>query len=437
MKRYIILCAGNSDRWANNLSTPKHFIRIDGVPLLNRTVNLIRMYDENAEIFIVANDDSYKIDGTTLYKPTLNEQNFDVDKFLSSQELWLNDGYNVLLFGDIFFTNAAMYRICKCVDNLMFFGRIGENIITKHPYGELFGVSFDKKGGTIFNEHCNKVAEKFRNNEIEGAGGWLVYGSLVGLAFPVQEQRECFTNIYDFTEDFDTPTDYDNFMEQQKIVFNGYIEADHSNGAYLVPWVLKHIKRREVKTILELGSGNGMDAVRLFNYYPFSKVYTFEANPGTYPIIEKNLINYPEITFVPKAVSDKNETIKFYPVTDGRHLASSMFLAKDTYPEKFKQSEIEVEAIRLDEYIKANNIPPIDMLCIDIQGAALKALKGMGEYLKDVTYIISEVETKPIYEGQNCLPEIEEYLKQFGFEYVENSTTNEYYGDYLFIRRSE
>jgi FkbM family methyltransferase len=433
MKRYIILCAGNGERWNNYLNTPKHFIRVDGEIILQRTIKLIKRFDEKAEIFIVANDDIYKLDGTTLYKPTL-DSNLSIDKFLSSEELWLDKDCTIL-FGDMFFTNSAMYRIC--VSNkeqpLLFYGLAGENKVTKKPYGEIYGISFNKEFSHNIKQHCDIIKQR---GDLNIAGGWMLYRSINGLALDAHVIKDYFVEIHDFTDDFDNSNDYNSFMEQQKIINFGAIEnIDHTNGAYHVPWVRDLIDkdRRNIKTILELGSGNGMDSIYLYNYYPYSKVYGFEANPGAIEICKKNLINFPEITLVEKAVSDKTERIKFYPVIDGRHLASAIYKVKPEYPEHFKQTEIEVDAIRLDEWMEQNKIEPIDMICMDIQGAALKALKGLGKYLKDVRYIIAELEVKPIYQEEDLLEDVKKYLNDF--EIVGQSMVNEYYGDYVFKRR--
>lgn len=60
---------------------------------------------------------------------------------------------------------------------------------------------------------------------------------------------------------------------------------------------------------------------------------------------------------------------------------------------------------------------------IDIQGAELKALKGMKKYLENVDYLYLEVDVKELYEGCCLLSEINEFLKGFGFEQKEISLT--------------
>jgi sugar phosphate isomerase/epimerase len=58
---------------------------------------------------------------------------------------------------------------------------------------------------------------------------------------------------------------------------------------------------------------------------------------------------------------------------------------------------------------------------LDIQGVELKALKGMGDYLKDVQYIYTEVNSDYVYKNCSIVGEIDDFLKQYGFSRVETS----------------
>ncbi len=82
------------------------------------------------------------------------------------------------------------------------------------------------------------------------------------------------------------------------------------------------------------------------------------------------------------------------------------------------QKEIIVNGIRLDTFIAQNNISSIDLLCIDLQGYELNALKSLGTSLNKVKYIITECSIKNTYINGATFFELNEYLKQFNFKYV-------------------
>ena len=54
-----------------------------------------------------------------------------------------------------------------------------------------------------------------------------------------------------------------------------------------------------------------------------------------------------------------------------------------------------------------------NFLNLDIQGAELKALKSMGDYLNNVDYIYTEVNSDYVYEDCALITELDDYLSQF------------------------
>jgi hypothetical protein len=79
---------------------------------------------------------------------------------------------------------------------------------------------------------------------------------------------------------------------------------------------------------------------------------------------------------------------------------------------------------------------PFNFINLDIQGAELKALKGMEEYLHQIDYIYTEVNSDYVYEGCALIGEIDEYLQKFGLIRVETKWCGDYkWGDALYIRQ--
>ncbi len=77
-----------------------------------------------------------------------------------------------------------------------------------------------------------------------------------------------------------------------------------------------------------------------------------------------------------------------------------------------------------------------NFLNLDIQGAELKALKGMEEYLNKVDYIYTEVNEDYVYKDCALVNELDEYLKLFGLYRVETKWCENYkWGDALYIRQ--
>ena len=76
-----------------------------------------------------------------------------------------------------------------------------------------------------------------------------------------------------------------------------------------------------------------------------------------------------------------------------------------------------------------------NFLNFDIQGAELKALKGMEEYLNKVDYLYTEVNSDYVYKECALVTELDEYLLQFGLHRVETNWTDFKWGDAFYIRK--
>lgn len=77
-----------------------------------------------------------------------------------------------------------------------------------------------------------------------------------------------------------------------------------------------------------------------------------------------------------------------------------------------------------------------NFLNLDIQGAELLALKGLGDYLDYVDYIYTEVNRKELYKGCALDHEITAFLADHGFLCVETEWTPHGWGDSFYIREA-
>src|SRR5690606_26071821 len=95
-QRAIVIAAGEATRWNRYLGVDKHFIEIEGEPIIHRIVRLFGQWVD--EVVVVGKDKRYRIAGAEWYKPKLNTDNRGADKFLSSKDLWLQDGRTIIVY---------------------------------------------------------------------------------------------------------------------------------------------------------------------------------------------------------------------------------------------------------------------------------------------------------------------------------------------------
>jgi FkbM family methyltransferase len=190
----------------------------------------------------------------------------------------------------------------------------------------------------------------------------------------------------------------------------------------------------QIKIIFELGSRDLIDAIKLLDQYDNSTVYAFECNPDCLVECNKQLNNLDKnkrdnLFLIDKAVSLVDGEVTFYPfdLSKYNNMGASSLLKIDfsmrnkddpDYNMPNPQSETKVSGIRLDTFVIENNIPSIDLLCIDLQGYELNAIKSLGDYLHNVKYIITECSITNTYINGATFKELNEYLNAFNFQYI-------------------
>lgn len=103
------------------------------------------------------------------------------------------------------------------------------------------------------------------------------------------------------------------------------------------------------------------------------------------------------------------------------------------YPDVCVTHEVEMTTTTLDSLL-----PPdkrFDLVVLDIQGTELQALQGFSNHLKDVSWVLSEINTGPVYQDCANWSEVKEYLGNFGFVCVDWELTDAEWGDALWIRK--
>ena len=223
----------------------------------------------------------------------------------------------------------------------------------------------------------------------------------------------------------------------------------HGGSDYLQAEFLQFIDRRAVRSIFELGARDGRETLALRDCLR-AHVTAFECNPQAIEICRKMLDNAHSVELVEKAAGDRTGKSECDPVVrskdfDGRPTtdglgnacvnigASSCFIARDDYLQTYQQSHTRVPAIRLEEYCANMKIESIDLLCIDLQGAALNALNGLGRYIKTVRYLIVELEHRPLYQNQPLYSDTHEFLAANGFRQATLIRRDDWFSDYLYV----
>ena len=196
---------------------------------------------------------------------------------------------------------------------------------------------------------------------------------------------------------------------------------------------LRHLPKKDIKIIFEVGARYGDESLRISNIFKESKIFSFECNPLTIDICKENVENNENISFFPYALGEETQKLPFYSFTEGNDGASSLLKRVD-YEVTQKQTGV-VQVKKMSDFVFENNIDQIDLLCMDVQGYELNVLKGAGEFLKKIKFIIME-EPNPVinyqilsdyhskYVNAPSSLEIKEFMTEHNFIEIERAEEN-------------
>lgn len=113
------------------------------------------------------------------------------------------------------------------------------------------------------------------------------------------------------------------------------------------------------------------------------RVYSIEAAPKTFALLELNSSGLPQLERYQAAASDRRERLCFYQFPSLYSEYNAMDISayqKEPWFAKYPPTKVEVEAWPLDELLPEGAAPKI--IKIDVEGAEYKALQGMQKLLK-------------------------------------------------------
>jgi FkbM family methyltransferase len=194
-----------------------------------------------------------------------------------------------------------------------------------------------------------------------------------------------------------------------------------------------------IRGIVHVGACTGEER-DTYQAHSINNVIWFEANPETYNALCKHIRNTNHIAYNALLANTDDEEVEFY-VTSNYYGASSSMLKLEKHlihhPKVKVVKTIKLQTNRFDTFMSHNSnikLSNFNFLNIDVQGAELLVLKGMGNLLHNFDYVYSEINTDKLYENCCLLKELETYLNQYNFRIAEISMTPYDWGDALFVK---
>jgi len=192
------------------------------------------------------------------------------------------------------------------------------------------------------------------------------------------------------------------------------------------------------KIFFDVGANLGTSSIGIAVSDPDTSVYAFEPTPELILYLKTKTMDLKNYNVVGKAVSDYEGIATFNVSGLGDWGCSSLLefsdKSKTEWPGRIDfvvTKQIQVDVIRLDNFIIENNIDVIDYFHCDTQGSDLDVLYGLGEKISIIKEGTIEAAAKQdiLYKNQNTVMECIEFLKMNNFEVVSVSSNDPDYNE--------
>jgi FkbM family methyltransferase len=201
-------------------------------------------------------------------------------------------------------------------------------------------------------------------------------------------------------------------------------------------------------TIIDIGANEGQLALTYAKLFPLAQIHCFEPTPEIFMTLRENTAQFGgKITAHNFAVGDQKGTLTFN-LLPNLHAASSLLsatkLTNDLYPKTGTIRKIDVQVVRLDDYLKEARIALSEntLIKVDVQGYEARVIQGGKRSFGHAKACIIEVMVDTLYSEQSKFSDIFLALHKLDFEFV--GTLEQAYGtnghviyfDAVFVKRN-
>lgn len=186
-------------RWEKMCKIPKHLLPIDDEILLGRTVRQVKENDPEAEIIVTSHDPAYGNYGAVRYEPKNNI--YEIDRFTA--ELIADDV--CFLYGDTYYTDEAIRKICGIETQTMYFVGTSRAIVAVKVHD-----------ADMMRYHFTRIRNMHIAGQLDDCRGWQLYQSFTGQSFEKIRIEESFLKLDDGTQGFNCIEEYEKFIESRQ-----------------------------------------------------------------------------------------------------------------------------------------------------------------------------------------------------------------------------
>jgi FkbM family methyltransferase len=203
------------------------------------------------------------------------------------------------------------------------------------------------------------------------------------------------------------------------------LRRDHLGFHEYEAWRLGWLEQLGIRTIFDVGANVGQFFLLMKHLFPDARVYCFEPLAGPFRELKERVDRYPGSRAFNCALGASAKNIVFY---ENRFSAASSplpltaqtkrFIANvGADPEAFRETEIEVECLTLDDVCARSGVEilPETLIKLDVQGYEDQVILGGEQVFSKAKVVVAEVSFFEANEGQMLFDGIYTLLRERGF----------------------
>ena len=210
-------------------------------------------------------------------------------------------------------------------------------------------------------------------------------------------------------------------------------------------YVKKYVLFNDVKTIFNIGCRDHIEISLFSKIFENSQIYAWEGNPECYNDILEGIKYKKNITLIQKAAHNYDGITKFYATDLNKSDLSagkldvlgysSCYKLLNNYTHRIEQKEIKIQCQRIDSFCDQNGIKEIDLVWMDVEGAAYVVLEGFGDLIRKIKILRVEVSINPIREGEIPYPQINKLLEKNNLFYLDGDLNAPKWTDLVYVNK--